>query len=75
MQIIILSIYPIQKKVILELYKNNLIATKETREEVLNPSLETNLIYLKSNFRKLESRKLVMFGMLLSESTYNYING
>ncbi|KAL4091721.1 hypothetical protein QTP88_026369 [Uroleucon formosanum] len=58
------------KKVILELDKNDSVAIKDAIEQVLNPSLETNLIYLKSNFGFIPSEitQLETSGMLLSES-------
>lgn len=58
------------KKVILELDKNDSVAIKDAIEQVLNQSLETNLIYLKSNFRFIPSEitQLETSGMLLSES-------
>ncbi|KAL4113004.1 hypothetical protein QTP88_016713 [Uroleucon formosanum] len=58
------------KKVILELDKNDSVAIKDVIEQVLNPSLETNLIYLKSNFGFIPSEitQLKTSGILLSES-------
>ncbi|KAL4119186.1 hypothetical protein QTP88_012031 [Uroleucon formosanum] len=58
------------KKVILELEKNDSVAIKDAIKQVLNPSLETNLIYLKSNFGFIPSEitQLEASGMLLSES-------